>query len=251
MKRPATQLQDSTDDTAARIVIDHTVSHLDAELRWLESAASRFARSRKAARMNHPARACAALHKSFARTEALRGVSLDVQPGRGRGRHRALPAAGSRPCSTPSPACCCPRRASVVVRRAAARRARRGRPHARCDAARSGSCSSSAQLVPDLTAVQNVALPLLLDGTTGRTSRTAALAVAGAASVSAEVADQVPAELSGGESQRVAVARALVHRSSTRAAPTSRPARSTPSPGRSSSPSCSPRSATPARRCSW
>jgi hypothetical protein len=29
------RLQDSAADTAARIVIDHTVSHLDADLRWL------------------------------------------------------------------------------------------------------------------------------------------------------------------------------------------------------------------------
>jgi putative ABC transport system ATP-binding protein len=65
------------------------------------------------------------------------------------------------------------------------------------------------QLVPDLTAVQNVALPLLLDGTDRRTARTAALAWLERLGV-AEVADQVPAELSGGESQRVAVARALV-----------------------------------------
>jgi putative ABC transport system ATP-binding protein len=65
------------------------------------------------------------------------------------------------------------------------------------------------QLVPDLTAVQNAALPLLLDGTDRRTARTAALAWLERLGV-AEVADQVPAELSGGESQRVAVARALV-----------------------------------------
>jgi DNA-binding PadR family transcriptional regulator len=34
-------LQDSTDDVAARIVIDHTVEHLDADLRWLETAGAR------------------------------------------------------------------------------------------------------------------------------------------------------------------------------------------------------------------
>ena len=42
------QLQDSTTDTAARIVIDHAVSHLDAELRWLESAAARVAEAGEA-----------------------------------------------------------------------------------------------------------------------------------------------------------------------------------------------------------
>ena len=34
-------LQASTDDVAARIVIDHAVEHLDADLRWLETAATR------------------------------------------------------------------------------------------------------------------------------------------------------------------------------------------------------------------
>lgn len=34
-------LQASTDDVAARIVIDHAVEHLDADLRWLETAAVR------------------------------------------------------------------------------------------------------------------------------------------------------------------------------------------------------------------
>jgi DNA-binding PadR family transcriptional regulator len=34
-------LQSSTDDVAARIVIDHAVEHLDADLRWLENAAAR------------------------------------------------------------------------------------------------------------------------------------------------------------------------------------------------------------------
>lgn len=42
------RLQDSTSDTAARIVIDHAVSHIDAELRWLESAAARVAEAGKA-----------------------------------------------------------------------------------------------------------------------------------------------------------------------------------------------------------
>ncbi len=34
-------LQASTDDVAARIVIDHAVEHLDADLRWLETSAAR------------------------------------------------------------------------------------------------------------------------------------------------------------------------------------------------------------------
>jgi len=65
------------------------------------------------------------------------------------------------------------------------------------------------QLVPELTAVQNVALPLLLEKhdraaattlATGWLERLGALDVAGA----------LPGAMSGGEAQRVAIARALV-----------------------------------------
>ena len=38
-------LQASTDDVAARVVIDHAVEHLDADLRWLETAAERVTSS--------------------------------------------------------------------------------------------------------------------------------------------------------------------------------------------------------------
>ena len=65
------------------------------------------------------------------------------------------------------------------------------------------------QLVPELTAAQNVALPLLLDGRSRSEARRGArdwLERAGAD----DVADRTPGELSGGEAQRVAVARALV-----------------------------------------
>lgn len=65
------------------------------------------------------------------------------------------------------------------------------------------------QLVPELTAVQNVALPLLLE----RHDKAAAMQAArswlerlGAL----DMADALPGEMSGGEAQRVAIARALV-----------------------------------------
>lgn len=65
------------------------------------------------------------------------------------------------------------------------------------------------QLVPELTAAENVALPLLL----GRRGRGTALAAAQtwlARLGVPEVAAARPGQLSGGQSQRVAVARALV-----------------------------------------
>jgi len=40
-------LQDGADDVASRIVLDHAISHLDADLKWLDTAASRVAEYRK------------------------------------------------------------------------------------------------------------------------------------------------------------------------------------------------------------
>ncbi len=65
------------------------------------------------------------------------------------------------------------------------------------------------QLVPELSAVENVALPLLLERRSRREARRAALGWLGRLGA-ATVAEALPGELSGGESQRVAVARALV-----------------------------------------
>jgi putative ABC transport system ATP-binding protein len=65
------------------------------------------------------------------------------------------------------------------------------------------------QLVPELTAAQNVALPLMLEGHDRGSARHAALSWLERLGADG-LADRVPAELSGGEAQRVAVARALV-----------------------------------------
>jgi putative ABC transport system ATP-binding protein len=65
------------------------------------------------------------------------------------------------------------------------------------------------QIVPELSAAENVALPLLLAGTGRREARTAALAWLERLGV-AELADVLPGEMSGGQQQRCAVARALV-----------------------------------------
>ena len=65
------------------------------------------------------------------------------------------------------------------------------------------------QLVAELTAAENVALPLLLAGTGRREARAAALAWLERLGV-ADLADSRPGEMSGGQQQRCAVARALV-----------------------------------------
>ncbi|WP_405448321.1 ABC transporter ATP-binding protein [Streptomyces erythrochromogenes] len=64
-------------------------------------------------------------------------------------------------------------------------------------------------LIPALTAAENVALPLELDGTSARKARAAALAALAEMNLGV-LADRFPDEMSGGQQQRVAIARALV-----------------------------------------
>jgi putative ABC transport system ATP-binding protein len=64
-------------------------------------------------------------------------------------------------------------------------------------------------LLPGLTALENVTLPLELDGVRFRQARRAALAALERVEMR-ELADRFPDELSGGQRQRVAIARAAV-----------------------------------------
>ena len=68
-------------------------------------------------------------------------------------------------------------------------------------------------LVPALTAAENVALPLELDGVSARRARKAALVALAEVEIP-ELADRFPDDMSGGQRQRVAIARALVGRRS-------------------------------------
>lgn len=64
-------------------------------------------------------------------------------------------------------------------------------------------------LIPALTAAENVALPRELDGVSSRSARREALALLSEMGLE-QLADRFPDEMSGGQQQRVAVARALV-----------------------------------------
>ncbi|WP_406258014.1 ABC transporter ATP-binding protein [Streptomyces nigra] len=64
-------------------------------------------------------------------------------------------------------------------------------------------------LIPALTAAENVALPRELDGISARKARTEALAALAEMDLG-QLADRFPDEMSGGQQQRVAIARALV-----------------------------------------
>jgi putative ABC transport system ATP-binding protein len=67
-----------------------------------------------------------------------------------------------------------------------------------------------SNLIGDLTAVENVELPMLLVGTRPRVARRRARTLLEALGVD-DVAGAAPAGLSGGQQQRVAVARALAN----------------------------------------
>ncbi len=64
-------------------------------------------------------------------------------------------------------------------------------------------------LLPGLTAIENVTLPLELDGIRTKTAKAAALEALDELDV-AEHTERYPDELSGGERQRIAIARAIV-----------------------------------------
>ncbi|NUR95644.1 MAG: ABC transporter ATP-binding protein [Kribbellaceae bacterium] len=64
-------------------------------------------------------------------------------------------------------------------------------------------------LIPALTAAENVALPLELDGTRSRSARKYAVAALEEVGIG-DLADRFPDDMSGGQRQRVAIARAIV-----------------------------------------
>jgi putative ABC transport system ATP-binding protein len=151
--------------------------------------------------------AARAVHKSFARTEALRGVSLEV----GAGETVAVTGASG---SGKSTLLLC---LSGILRPEAGEVLFDGMRIDRLDESERsvlrrrsfGVVLQFGQLLPELSAAHNVALPLLLDGHSRDESRRSALSWLERLGVG-DLADAPPAELSGGEQQRVAVARALV-----------------------------------------
>lgn len=64
-------------------------------------------------------------------------------------------------------------------------------------------------LLPSLTAIENVAFPLELDGVPAARARARAMEALDGVGV-AELADRFPEDVSGGQAQRIAIARALI-----------------------------------------
>ncbi|MFD2763826.1 ABC transporter ATP-binding protein [Micromonospora eburnea] len=145
--------------------------------------------------------------KAYGRTPALRGVTLDVAEG------EVVAVTGPSGCGKSTLLHCL----AGILRPDAGQVTWRGEQiDTWSEAARSrlrrtdfGVLFQFGQLVAELTAAENVALPLLLAGTGRREARTAALAWLERLGV-AEVADVRPGEMSGGQQQRCATARALV-----------------------------------------
>ncbi|SNS78513.1 putative ABC transport system ATP-binding protein [Streptosporangium subroseum] len=138
---------------------------------------------------------------------ALRGVSLDVAAGElvavmgpsGSGKSTLLNLAGGLDLPTSGSVVI---EGTPLVSLKAADLAGLRRRHV-------GYVFQDLNLIPSLTAAENVMLPRELDGIRAKQARRDALEVLTEVGL-AEVADRFPDEISGGQRQRVAIARALV-----------------------------------------
>ena len=138
---------------------------------------------------------------------ALIGVSLDVAPGElvavmgpsGSGKSTLLALAGGL--DTPT--------AGNVVVEGVHLSGLSRRRLARLRRTSVGYVFQDYNLIPALTAAENVSLPLELDGTSVRGARQAALAALEEVGL-AGLGDRFPDEMSGGQRQRTAIARALI-----------------------------------------
>ncbi|GAA2792359.1 ABC transporter ATP-binding protein [Streptomyces showdoensis] len=138
---------------------------------------------------------------------ALRGIDLDVYPGElvavmgpsGSGKSTLLTIAGGL--DTPTSGRVIVEDTDITsasVKQLAALRRRS-----------IGYVFQDYNLIPALTAAENVSLPRELDGVSARKARTEALAALAEMELG-HLADRFPDEMSGGQQQRVAIARALV-----------------------------------------
>jgi putative ABC transport system ATP-binding protein len=145
--------------------------------------------------------------RSYGRTPALRGVTLDVAEG------EIVAVTGPSGCGKSTLLLCL----AGILRPDAGEVGYRGdridgwseADRARLRRTDFGVLFQFGQLVAELSAAENVALPLLLAGARRREARTAALSWLDRLGI-AELADNRPGDMSGGEQQRAALARALV-----------------------------------------
>ena len=142
-----------------------------------------------------------------ARVRALDGVDLEVRPGElvavmgpsGSGKSTLLTLAGGLDQPTEGDVLIGGRSIVGLSSTALARLRRRTL----------GYVFQDLNLIPTLTALENVCLPLELDGTSLRKARGPAMESLTAVGL-ADLAGRFPDDMSGGQQQRVAIARALV-----------------------------------------
>ena len=139
----------------------------------------------------------------------LKGVDLDVKPGEivgligpsGSGKSRLLHAAGLLEHADGG-------RISILGRDCTDLT---DRERSRVRLATIGFVYQFHHLLPEFTALDNVALPMMIAGASQKAARERAGAVLGELGLKERVQHQ-PAQLSGGEQQRVAIARALANK---------------------------------------
>jgi len=147
------------------------------------------------------------LTKSFGPTQAVRGIDLDVQ----RGEVLAImgPSGSGKSTLVHLLAGVLAPDSGDVFLDGMDLTALSADARARVRLDRIGFVFQFGQLLPDLTALDNVALPLLMQGVSKRNAHKRALA--GLAQLGLDdQAQKVPGKMSGGQAQRVAIARALV-----------------------------------------
>jgi putative ABC transport system ATP-binding protein len=138
---------------------------------------------------------------------ALRGIDLQVRAGElvavmgpsGSGKSTLLHLAGGLDSPT----------SGTVLVEARDLAALSARERARLRRRSVGYVFQELNLIPALTAAENVSLPLELDGVHAKPAREVALRALDDVAL-ADIADRYPDDLSGGQQQRIAIARALV-----------------------------------------
>lgn len=151
------------------------------------------------------------IHKSFGQLEVLKGIdfsadkaeTVSIMGASGTGKSTLLQILGTL--STPDSGSLMIDGEDVMKLRSDALASFRGR--------KIGFVFQAHHLLPEFTALENVMIPALIAGTAASTAKAEALRLLGSLGLK-DRASHKPAELSGGEQQRTAIARAIINRPS-------------------------------------
>ena len=151
------------------------------------------------------------IHKSFGQLEVLKGIdfsadkaeTVSIMGASGTGKSTLLQILGTL--STPDSGSLMIDGEDVLRLRSDALASFRGR--------KIGFVFQAHHLLPEFTALENVMIPALIAGTAASTAKAEALRLLESLGLK-DRASHKPAELSGGEQQRTAIARAIINRPS-------------------------------------